>query len=145
MNLLTITESASNRMAELLKEEGQTDHTKVRVFVQGGGCSGFSYGFTFDDVINEDDFVVDIGRWKILVDSMTSDVLLKLTGSPDGFDMAEDILRNHYIMEVIQTNSKTAENTNSAITARLINTNTIETAHQRTILFEAFVEFFPSS
>lgn len=54
---LTITESASIRMAELLKEEGQTDHTRVRVFVQGGGCSGMEYGFTFDNEQNEDDWV----------------------------------------------------------------------------------------
>ena len=71
MNLLTITESASNRMAELLKEEGQTDHTKVRVFVQGGGCSGFEYGFTFDDDQNEDDWEIPAGTARVLVDSMS--------------------------------------------------------------------------
>ena len=115
--MITITDSAKEKIKDLLIDENNPN-LKLRTFVQGGGCAGFSYGFTLDEVINEDDFVVDIGRWKILVDSMTSDVLLKLTGSPDGFDMAEDILRNHYIMEVIQTNSKTAENTNSDMTVK---------------------------
>jgi len=72
---LTITESASNRMAELLKEEGQTEHTKVRVFVQGGGCSGFEYGFTFDDEQNEDDWEIPAGSSSVLVDSMSAQYL----------------------------------------------------------------------
>lgn len=72
---LTITESASNRMAELLKEEGQTEHTKVRVFVQGGGCSGFEYGFTFDDEQNEDDWEIPAGSSSVLVDSMSMQYL----------------------------------------------------------------------
>jgi len=72
---LTITESASVRMAELLKEEGQTDRTRVRVFVQGGGCSGFEYGFTFDDDQNEDDWEIPAGSSSVLVDSMSAQYL----------------------------------------------------------------------
>jgi iron-sulfur cluster insertion protein len=68
---LTITESAATRLAELILEEGQTDHTKVRVFVQGGGCSGFEYGFTFDDEQNEDDWEIEAGNAKVLIDSMS--------------------------------------------------------------------------
>jgi len=72
---LTITESAANRMAELLAEEGQSETTKVRVFVQGGGCSGFEYGFTFDDEQNEDDWEIPAGSSSVLVDSMSAQYL----------------------------------------------------------------------
>jgi len=72
---LKITESASLRMTELLKDEGQTEHTRVRVFVQGGGCSGMEYGFTFDDEKNEDDWEVPAGSATVLVDSMSMQYL----------------------------------------------------------------------
>jgi iron-sulfur cluster insertion protein len=72
---ITITESAAARMAELLKEEGQTDRTRVRVFVQGGGCSGMEYGFTFDDDKNEDDWEIPAGSASVLVDSMSMQYL----------------------------------------------------------------------
>lgn len=72
---LKITESASTRLAELLKEEGQTEHTRVRVFVQGGGCSGMEYGFTFDDEKNEDDWEIPTGTSNVLVDSMSMQYL----------------------------------------------------------------------
>ena len=72
---LTITESASIRLAELLKEEGQTDRTRVRVFVQGGGCSGMEYGFTFDDSQSEDDWEIPAGSSSVLVDSMSANYL----------------------------------------------------------------------
>lgn len=54
---ITITESAANKVWELLEEEGNFQ-LKLRVFITGGGCSGFQYGFTFDEVINPDDTVV---------------------------------------------------------------------------------------
>ena len=51
---LVFTDSAAAKVADLIAEEGNPD-LKLRVFVQGGGCSGFQYGFTFDDAVNEDD------------------------------------------------------------------------------------------
>ena len=51
---LVFTDSAAAKVKELVDEEGNPD-LKLRVFVQGGGCSGFQYGFTFDEVVNEDD------------------------------------------------------------------------------------------
>jgi len=72
---LTITESAAARMHTLLTEEGLTDQTRVRVFVQGGGCSGMEYGFTFDDSKNEDDWEVPAGTSSVLVDSMSMQYL----------------------------------------------------------------------
>lgn len=72
--MLSLTESAKNRIMEILVEEGNTD-LKVRVFVQGGGCSGFQYGFTLEDTINDDDFEVD----GLLVDSMSMQYLVGAT------------------------------------------------------------------
>ena len=55
---LVFTDSAASKVKELVDEEGNPD-LKLRVFVQGGGCSGFQYGFTFDEVMNEDDSRMD--------------------------------------------------------------------------------------
>ncbi len=51
---LVFTDSAADKVKQLVDEEGNPD-LKLRVFVQGGGCSGFQYGFTFDEVVNDDD------------------------------------------------------------------------------------------
>ena len=51
---IIFTDSAAAKVADLIAEEGNPD-LKLRVFVQGGGCSGFQYGFTFDEIVNEDD------------------------------------------------------------------------------------------
>lgn len=55
---LIFTANAANKVWELMEEEGNFN-LKLRVYVTGGGCSGFQYGFTFDEVINEDDTVVE--------------------------------------------------------------------------------------
>ena len=68
--MITITESAAGKIKEVVKEEGNLD-LKLRMFVQGGGCSGFSYGFTLDEITNEDDFEIDAHGIKVLVDSMS--------------------------------------------------------------------------
>ena len=68
--MITITESAKTKILDLLAEEGNPD-LKLRTFVQGGGCSGFSYGFTFDEIMNEDDFEVPLGDTKVLIDAMS--------------------------------------------------------------------------
>jgi iron-sulfur cluster insertion protein len=68
--MITITESAHAKILDLLAEENNPN-LKVRTFVQGGGCSGFSYGFTFDETVNEDDFEID----SILVDAMSMQYL----------------------------------------------------------------------
>ena len=72
--MITITESAKTKILDLLAEEGNPD-LKLRTFVQGGGCSGFSYGFTFDEIMNEDDFEVPLGDTKILIDAMSMQYL----------------------------------------------------------------------
>jgi len=86
--MLTITESAANKIKEVIVEEGN-DNLKLRMFVQGGGCSGFSYGFTLDEQQNEDDFNIQEHGVQVLVDSMSAqymngavvDFIDDLTGS----------------------------------------------------------------
>lgn len=67
---ITITESAQGKIAEILSEE-QNPSLRLRMFVQGGGCSGMSYGFSLDEEKNEDDFEIPAGMSSVLVDSMS--------------------------------------------------------------------------
>jgi iron-sulfur cluster insertion protein len=69
--MITITDSAVVKLKEILAEE-DNPNIKVRMFVQGGGCSGFQYGFTLDDEQNEDDFVIEKDGVELLVDAMSS-------------------------------------------------------------------------
>jgi iron-sulfur cluster insertion protein len=75
--MITVTESARDRIIELLREEND-DSLWVRAFVQGGGCSGFQYGFTFDADVSDDDFDLSVYGARILVDSIS---MQYLTGS----------------------------------------------------------------
>lgn len=72
---ITITDPAVTRINEIMLEENDPN-VKLRIFVQGGGCSGFSYGFTLDEAQNEDDFVVEKGEVRVLVDSMSAQYLM---------------------------------------------------------------------
>jgi iron-sulfur cluster insertion protein len=72
--MLELTESATTRLKEIIKEENNPT-LKLRIFVQGGGCSGMQYGFTFDDAANEDDFALEFDGVEVLVDAMSSQYL----------------------------------------------------------------------
>jgi iron-sulfur cluster insertion protein len=72
---LVFTDSAADKVKQLIEEEGNAA-LKLRVFVQGGGCSGFQYGFTFDEEVNEDDTVMDKKGVQLLVDSMSYQYLV---------------------------------------------------------------------
>lgn len=72
--MIEITDSAKEKITDLLLEENNPD-LKLRTFVQGGGCSGFQYGFTFDEEQSEDDWEFDIGPYKMLVDAMSMQYL----------------------------------------------------------------------
>lgn len=87
--MITITESAHAKIADILAEENNPK-LKVRAFVQGGGCSGFQYGFTLDEEQNEDDFDVD----GVLVDSMS---MQYLTGAV--IDFKDDIHGSQFVIE----------------------------------------------
>jgi len=67
---LVFTDSAATKVKELVDEEGNPD-LKLRVFVQGGGCSGFQYGFTFDEDVAEDDTIVEREGVSLVVDPMS--------------------------------------------------------------------------
>lgn len=71
-----VKEGAINKIKGLLIEESNKDIKGLRVFVKGGGCSGFEYGFTWDEVINDDDFVFEQDGIKLMVDSMSSQYLI---------------------------------------------------------------------
>lgn len=72
---LIFTDSAANKVRDLIAEEGNAD-LKLRVFVTGGGCSGFQYGFTFDEVANEDDTVMEKSGVTLLIDPMSFQYLV---------------------------------------------------------------------
>lgn len=72
--MIELNESAVTKLKQLFEEENNPD-LKLRVFVQGGGCSGMQYGFTFDELQNEDDFDVSVDGVTLLVDSMSAQYL----------------------------------------------------------------------
>lgn len=72
---LLFSDNAANKVKQLIEEEGNPD-LKLRVFVSGGGCSGFQYGFTFDEVTNEDDTVLNKNGVQLLIDPMSFQYLV---------------------------------------------------------------------
>ena len=90
---LIFTDSAAAKVADLIAEEGNTD-LKLRVFVQGGGCSGFQYGFTFDEAVNEDDTTVEKNGVTLLVDSMSFQYLVGAE-----IDYKEDINGSQFVIK----------------------------------------------
>ena len=89
MNLET---NALIKLKDILSEENNPN-IKLRVFVQGGGCSGFSYGFTLDEAQNEDDFDFEYDGIKVLVDSMSYQYL---QGS--SIDYKEDLMTSSFVI-----------------------------------------------
>ena len=87
--MLTITESAKIKIADILAEENNPT-LRVRAFVQGGGCQGFSYGFTLEESQNDDDF--EVGG--ILVDSMS---MQYMTGAR--IDWKEDAMGASFVID----------------------------------------------
>ncbi len=92
--LLVFTDNAANKVKQLIDEEGNPD-LKLRVFVTGGGCSGFQYGFTFDEAVNEDDTSMQKGGVTLLIDPMS---LQYLTGAEidyqEGIEGAQFVIKN---------------------------------------------------
>jgi len=67
---LTLTESAAAKVRELLREEGNPN-LKLRVYITGGGCSGFQYGFSFDEESSEDDVAIERDGTTLIVDPIS--------------------------------------------------------------------------
>ena len=72
---LIFTDSAAGKVKQLIDEEGNPD-LKLRVFVTGGGCSGFQYGFTFEEATNDDDTVMEKNGVRLLIDPMSYQYLV---------------------------------------------------------------------
>jgi iron-sulfur cluster insertion protein len=91
-NPINFTDAVTTKLTELIKEEGNPNF-KLRVFVQGGGCSGFSYGFTFDEEVNEDDTVMTKNGVTLLVDSMSYQYLVGAT-----IDFKDDLSGSQFVI-----------------------------------------------
>lgn len=72
---LIFTDAAANKVRQLIEEEGN-ENLMLRVYIMGGGCSGFQYGFKFDETVNEGDTTVENDGVKVLVDPMSFQYLM---------------------------------------------------------------------
>lgn len=91
--MINITESAKLKISDLLIEENNPN-VFLRTFVQGGGCSGMEYGFTFDEKRNEDDFEFEVGDFKLIVDAMSMQYLQGST-----IDFKEDLMGSNFTIK----------------------------------------------
>jgi iron-sulfur cluster insertion protein len=91
---LIFSEAAANKVKELIEEE-DNEALMLRVFISGGGCSGFQYGFTFDEEIGDGDTIVENEGVKLLVDPMSFQYL---SGAEidysEGMEGAQFVIRN---------------------------------------------------
>jgi len=92
--MITITKSATDRIRDIIIDENTPD-IKLRVFVQGGGCSGMEYGFTFDTDIAEDDFVIPSEDVSLLIDSASAQYLTGATTDYRDDDMGSQFVINN--------------------------------------------------
>lgn len=90
--MITITDSAKFKILDILKEENNPN-ISLRTFVQGGGCSGFTYGFTLDEDKNDDDFEFSIENFKVLVDSIS---MQYLQGA--NIDYKDELMRKEFVI-----------------------------------------------
>ena len=91
---LLFTDSAANKVKELIAEEGNAE-LKLRVFVSGGGCSGFQYGFTFDEVKNDDDTVLEKSGVTLLIGPMSYQYLVGAEiDYSEGLEGAQFVIKN---------------------------------------------------
>lgn len=95
--MLKITDNAMHKIQEILQEENNPE-AKIRAFVQGGGCSGFSYGFTVDTEQTEDDFTIADNL--VLVDGSSMQYLHGAT-----IDYVEDLISSSF--KVVNPNAET--------------------------------------
>lgn len=89
---ITLSNRAASKVAQLIRDEG-VDDLKLRVFITGGGCSGFSYGFTFDEDVAEDDAIVERDGVTMLVDMLSYPYL---AGSE--IDYKEDLQGSQFVV-----------------------------------------------
>jgi iron-sulfur cluster insertion protein len=90
---VNFTDNAANKVKNLLEEENNPE-LKLRVYITGGGCSGFQYGFTFDPTVNEDDTTVEKEGVMLLIDSMSFQYLVGAK-----IDYLEDLSGARFVIE----------------------------------------------
>ncbi len=91
---LVFTDAAASKVRQLINEEGDPA-LMLRVFIQGGGCSGFQYGFTFEQILGEGDTVVENGGVKLLIDPMSYQYLAGAEiDYSEGLEGAQFVIRN---------------------------------------------------
>ncbi|MFV5214715.1 iron-sulfur cluster insertion protein ErpA [Azonexus caeni] len=91
---IIFTDSAARKVRELIEEEGNAD-LKLRVFVTGGGCSGFQYGFTFDEEVAEDDTTMEKNGVQLLIDPMSYQYLVGAEiDYTEGLEGSQFVIRN---------------------------------------------------
>ena len=90
---LIFTDNAAAKVKALIDEEGNPE-LKLRVFVQGGGCSGFQYGFTFDEAVNDDDTSMEKNGVTLLIDSMSYQYLVGAE-----IDYKEDLEGSQFVIK----------------------------------------------
>jgi iron-sulfur cluster insertion protein len=91
--MITVTPAAITKIKDILAEENNPK-LKVRMFVQGGGCSGFQYGFTIDEELNEDDFVIEDAEELIVTDAMSMQYLVGAV-----VNYKEDLSGSQFVIE----------------------------------------------
>lgn len=92
-SMIDITDACIVKVSELMLEENNPA-IKLRVFVQGGGCSGFQYGFTFDEEKNEDDFVIEKNNVNVIIDGMSFQYLVGAV-----IDYQEDLQGSQFVIK----------------------------------------------
>ena len=107
--VLVFTDAAAGKVGELIREEANPS-LKLRVFVSGGGCSGFQYGFTFDEKIEDGDFCVENHGVQLLVDPMSAQYLMGAE-----IDYKEDLQGAQFVIR--NPNAKTTCGCGSSFTA----------------------------
>jgi len=90
--MIEITENALIKITDILAEENNPE-IKLRTFIQGGGCAGFSYGFTLDEIANEDDYLIEKPGVSILIDSISMQYLQGST-----IDYKEDLMNSNFVI-----------------------------------------------
>lgn len=91
---LNFTDSAARKVKELIEQENNPD-LNLRVFITGGGCSGFQYGFTFDEAVNDDDTRVEKGGVTLLIDPLSFQYLVGAEiDYQEGLEGAQFVLKN---------------------------------------------------
>lgn len=91
---LTVTTSAAQKVRELIEQEDNPE-LKLRIFIQGGGCSGFQYGFTFDDTANDDDTRIEKDGVTLLIDPLSFQYLVGAEiDYQEGLQGAQFVLKN---------------------------------------------------